>query len=419
MSRQPGWDPGSVALQCDEGLLFAGSTQCRSTGCAFVNGDVVGCGWSWERKQVFWTKNGRMIASTEAPESTVLTPLLGFDGNAVVKVNFGSEVFLFTDFSCGLNTHPHASFFSDSWDTFRVLSLRAVLRLTESCALQRKLLPAESSVVLAPGILDLMKPVGCMLQLLSRALQAHLSGLPRRTVIAKNVLRHVATLLQLLIPVPRDPCITAWCVEMDATFASSASVLFTLKQLDEEYQSLLLSAWFATTHSVEPASHFFNAIQLDGLTKETWSLSLHTPPHGQTLGTHVYGPGSARCGGRRCARRSVRGCAGVCHVAFSLAAAAPERRRDARVGPPASLVAYPHASLIVQGDPGCVPGSRRFGWRAATGGDGRSCCPPRLVAVAVVGPPRHVLTQRRYLPCDCGRENVHCTASPGGSDYPR
>nr|CCC51780.1 putative ubiquitin-protein ligase, fragment [Trypanosoma vivax Y486] len=119
----------SYALQSEEGVLFEGHTLGRPIGCTFAIGDVMGCGWNTEKREVYWTKNGKDIVATVHVVQRQLYPLIGMSGKGLIKVNFGRDRFVFDR----LKTHkvPKLDLGERAWDVFRVFSLRAALSLVE------------------------------------------------------------------------------------------------------------------------------------------------------------------------------------------------------------------------------------------------------------------------------------------------
>ena len=58
LNRQPGWETGSYAYHGYDGRRYADSEQGEQYGPRFGMGDVVGCGFLAERREIFFTKNG-------------------------------------------------------------------------------------------------------------------------------------------------------------------------------------------------------------------------------------------------------------------------------------------------------------------------------------------------------------------------
>ncbi|KAF8291312.1 putative ubiquitin-protein ligase [Trypanosoma cruzi] len=132
VSRLPGWDSESYALQSEEGTLHESNTLGRPIGCTFCIGDVMGCGWNTETREIYWTKNGKDIVASVEVLQHQLHPLIGMCGKGLIKVNFGAERFLF-DKVPGIKS-IRRPLGENAWDVFRVFSLRASLGLVESCS---------------------------------------------------------------------------------------------------------------------------------------------------------------------------------------------------------------------------------------------------------------------------------------------
>ena len=65
----------------------------------FNNNDVIGCGFDFTRRSIFYTLNGELLGTAFTDvEEDVLLPIIGFHGNAVnqsVSINFGVEPFMY------------------------------------------------------------------------------------------------------------------------------------------------------------------------------------------------------------------------------------------------------------------------------------------------------------------------------------
>jgi len=97
LDKQPGWLPDSYASHSDDGCIFHN----RGRGVPYVErsnpGDVIGCGISWEKNIVFFTKNGLFLgAPFKAPQSDKYWATIGLaNPEAKFKVNFGATPFKF------------------------------------------------------------------------------------------------------------------------------------------------------------------------------------------------------------------------------------------------------------------------------------------------------------------------------------
>lgn len=89
--RQPGWDASSFGLHGDDGSLFCNSGSGTQFTDRFEVGDVVGVGWHFSSRRVFFAHNGRFIGfSSVKTDVTRLYPCVAVrNAHAAFRVNFG------------------------------------------------------------------------------------------------------------------------------------------------------------------------------------------------------------------------------------------------------------------------------------------------------------------------------------------
>uniref|UniRef100_A0A914DRK6 B30.2/SPRY domain-containing protein n=1 Tax=Acrobeloides nanus TaxID=290746 RepID=A0A914DRK6_9BILA len=61
LNRLPGWDFYSYGYHGNDGLVFNSSGKGDPYGPSYSNGDVVGCGIHFSRREIFFTKNGQNL----------------------------------------------------------------------------------------------------------------------------------------------------------------------------------------------------------------------------------------------------------------------------------------------------------------------------------------------------------------------
>lgn len=229
LTRLPGWDPSSYALQSDEGVWF-GNGKIR--GYRFTEGDVIGCGWNVEQKKIFWTKNGVFLVATDANQDQ-LSPLIGFNGRGTAKVNFGEEPFVYTEKLYNNDLCP-PSLRHTSWDAFRIFSIRASLCLKQS-----------SSVDDAP--MDSIKQLASCVQFCFDTLAQELTGALMETQMSyeglQSLFSHTLTLSQLLDNVPKhivSPCVSSMTVALE----KASTIFLTSAAAANDTIAALLMSWF-------------------------------------------------------------------------------------------------------------------------------------------------------------------------------
>lgn len=105
LTWQPGWDSASWGYHGDDGHVFHASGWGESWGPTFTTDDVIGCCLDFQRKLIFYTKNGKLLdvafrdlsfePPSEPPEDDIY-PTIGLQSvGARVRINFGKDRFLF------------------------------------------------------------------------------------------------------------------------------------------------------------------------------------------------------------------------------------------------------------------------------------------------------------------------------------
>ncbi|RNF02087.1 putative ubiquitin-protein ligase [Trypanosoma rangeli] len=242
VSRLPGWDSESCALQSEEGTLHESNTLGRPIGCTFGIGDVMGCGWNTETREIYWTKNGKdIVASVEVTHHS-LHPLIGICGKGLIKLNFGAERFMF-DKVPGIKPIPR-QLGENAWDVFRIFSLRAALALVESCSASQthNADPVEG----LRGVVEQCIESSCTE--MERAL-----SLPMSESFIISLCSHLTTLAKVLVSANDDaltPCVQRVVVVIQrVTHHTLQSAV-----LSPKLRCVLLRTWFAFTNLVHPHS---------------------------------------------------------------------------------------------------------------------------------------------------------------------
>ncbi|KAJ3216611.1 hypothetical protein HDU67_009218 [Dinochytrium kinnereticum] len=96
-NKHPGGDPKSYGYIGEDGSSMNGAQSTRMYGPRYGCGDVVGCGYVFEKGTIFFTLNGKMIAT--AFERVMGEPLFACVGmhhpSESVRMNFGGRKFAF------------------------------------------------------------------------------------------------------------------------------------------------------------------------------------------------------------------------------------------------------------------------------------------------------------------------------------
>ncbi|KAI8983996.1 concanavalin A-like lectin/glucanase domain-containing protein [Mycotypha africana] len=94
--RMPGWNKFSVGFHSDDGHKFCDdATGGQPFGPSWgKKGDVIGCGYSPEYGNVYFTVNGMMVGQAfTGLQRHYYYPSIGADGPATISVNFGQQPF--------------------------------------------------------------------------------------------------------------------------------------------------------------------------------------------------------------------------------------------------------------------------------------------------------------------------------------
>ena len=107
----PGWEEGSYGYHGDDGQKF-GSNATFGIWPFFEVNDVIGCGFDFHRKAIFYTRNGELLGDGfEDVSEEKLSPIVGFvnrnSDKQSVRINFGIEPFKY-NFSPPANNVPSA-----------------------------------------------------------------------------------------------------------------------------------------------------------------------------------------------------------------------------------------------------------------------------------------------------------------------
>jgi Ran-binding protein 9/10 len=97
LDKMPGWELGSYGYHGDDGCTFQETSHNGERyGPKYGTGDVIGCCWDLVDDIVFFTRNGRPLATAFRGLRGVLYPTIGMQTKGGrVSVNFGSSPYLF------------------------------------------------------------------------------------------------------------------------------------------------------------------------------------------------------------------------------------------------------------------------------------------------------------------------------------
>eukprot|EP00002_Diphylleia_rotans_P000519 TRINITY_DN10279_c0_g1_i1.p1 TRINITY_DN10279_c0_g1~~TRINITY_DN10279_c0_g1_i1.p1 ORF type:complete len:412 (-),score=72.90 TRINITY_DN10279_c0_g1_i1:148-1383(-) len=96
ITRQPGWDPNSYGYHGDDGKKFTGTGRGEPYGPTYSTGDIIGCGFIYRKRQIFFTKNGRFLGVAFENVEGELYPSVGLHSeNEAVEINLGQKAFRF------------------------------------------------------------------------------------------------------------------------------------------------------------------------------------------------------------------------------------------------------------------------------------------------------------------------------------
>jgi hypothetical protein len=66
LKKLVGWEAGTIGYHGDDGYLYLGSGKGTAFGPTYSTGDVIGCGVNFNKKAVFFTKNGQYIGTAHS-----------------------------------------------------------------------------------------------------------------------------------------------------------------------------------------------------------------------------------------------------------------------------------------------------------------------------------------------------------------
>ncbi|CAG8556100.1 9070_t:CDS:2, partial [Scutellospora calospora] len=97
LSRQAGWDPGSVGYHGDNGKKYLEYGHGIKYGPTFTTGDTIGCCINFYSWTIFFTKNGVNLGfACSSNTFEKLYPVVGMKSlNSRIEANFGSRPFKF------------------------------------------------------------------------------------------------------------------------------------------------------------------------------------------------------------------------------------------------------------------------------------------------------------------------------------
>lgn len=255
LTRLPGWDPCSFALQSDEGVW---TVTGRMHGYTFRMGDVVGCGWDVVTGEVFWTKNGSFLVATEAKQRE-LNPLIGFDGTGIATINFGMEPFRYNPLLNRQMTPAPLHISSEAWDAFRIFSIRAAVCLELSVS--------SGSDLSSPSIQNI---AGCVKHCFTALRHELVDTVVNKPLSASSDVRkylsHSSTLAQLLVSVPTS--VVAPCVQSMVEAVEHAASAFLVSPCSSSSTfSMVLLTWFDCIHLCPPTSpiRLFDTVSSDAV----------------------------------------------------------------------------------------------------------------------------------------------------------
>jgi hypothetical protein len=96
LSRQVGTLDESLGFRGEDGRKFGGNARGAIYGPFFSTGDVIGCGYNFLTRDVFFTKNGRSLGVAFSKVAGRLFPTVSLHSpGETVRFNFGQELFRF------------------------------------------------------------------------------------------------------------------------------------------------------------------------------------------------------------------------------------------------------------------------------------------------------------------------------------
>ncbi|KAL1503348.1 hypothetical protein AB1Y20_011400 [Prymnesium parvum] len=96
LNRRPGWEANTYAYLGEDGKRYNDCERGEPYGPTFGTGDVVGCGLLCDRREVFFTKNGKHLGVAFSDIACSLYPTVSLHSpNESVRVNLGGTPFTF------------------------------------------------------------------------------------------------------------------------------------------------------------------------------------------------------------------------------------------------------------------------------------------------------------------------------------
>jgi len=93
-NKMPGEETRSYGYSSRNGKMYSNGVY-LSEGPTFSKGDIIGCGYIKQSKEMFFTKNGENLGSRFTNVARNLFPTIGMDSMSTVVVNLGKRDFIF------------------------------------------------------------------------------------------------------------------------------------------------------------------------------------------------------------------------------------------------------------------------------------------------------------------------------------
>lgn len=96
-TKQPGTDGNSYGYYGVNGKKYSSSKHGKEYGPEFKEGDIVGCGIHYYKKEIFFTKNGKYLGfAFPYKDDKKLYPTIGLNSPGErITANFGNKLFKF------------------------------------------------------------------------------------------------------------------------------------------------------------------------------------------------------------------------------------------------------------------------------------------------------------------------------------
>uniref|UniRef100_A0A7S0HIE7 B30.2/SPRY domain-containing protein n=1 Tax=Hanusia phi TaxID=3032 RepID=A0A7S0HIE7_9CRYP len=88
----PGWEPGSYGYHGDDGKKYCHSSRGEPYASKFGSEDVVGCGFNFASREIFFTKNGKSLGVAFINPDDSYFPTVGLHSEGEqIRLNFGED----------------------------------------------------------------------------------------------------------------------------------------------------------------------------------------------------------------------------------------------------------------------------------------------------------------------------------------